>query len=141
VRFWDTSAILPLVVAEPMSPAVAALARSDEVLVVWWGTRLECTSAVCRRQREGSLSAVDEAHARTILRALASTWTEVLPTERLRTIAERLLSVHALRASDALQLASALESRGASPGGGSFVCLDDRLRDAARREGFVPEPA
>jgi hypothetical protein len=46
-----------------------------------------------------------------------------------------------LRAADALQLAAALIWCEEQPAGEVFVCLDDRLREAARREGFtlVPE--
>jgi len=47
----------------------------------------------------------------------------------------RLLRIHPLRAADALQLAAALTAA-ENPGALAFVSLDDRLSDAARREGF-----
>jgi hypothetical protein len=47
---------------------------------------------------------------------------------------------HPLRAGDALQLAAALVSSEDAPQGETFVCLDTRLRDAARREGFAIRP-
>jgi hypothetical protein len=47
---------------------------------------------------------------------------------------------HPLRAADALQLAAALVWCDEAPQGTAFVCLDDRLRDAARREGFAVLP-
>jgi hypothetical protein len=53
---------------------------------------------------------------------------------RLR--AERLLSIHPLRTTDALQLASALIWAQESPRGLDFVCLDQNLREAALKEGF-----
>lgn len=62
------------------------------------------------------------------------------PTNKLRSLAGRLLAVHPLRAADALQLAAALRWCEDEPGGKAFVCLDDRLRAAARREGFSPIP-
>jgi uncharacterized protein len=48
--------------------------------------------------------------------------------------------VHPLRAADAFQLAAAQAWRQQDPSGASFVCLDERLRDAAAREGFSSLP-
>jgi hypothetical protein len=45
-----------------------------------------------------------------------------------------------MRAADAIQLASALVWCKENPAGESFVCLDDRLREAARKEGFSVLP-
>lgn len=142
MRFWDTSAVLPLLVTEPASPRMAALARTDPMVVVWWGTRVECVSALARRTREGTLASDAASEARRVLHALAVAWSEVLPAEALRESAERLLAVHPLRAGDALQLAAALQACGGRPAGVAFVCLDDRLKGAAQREGFtlVPTP-
>jgi hypothetical protein len=61
---------------------------------------------------------------------------EVLPSEILRRRSERLLAVHALRATDAFQLAAALPWSRGEPAARAFVSLDERLREAARREGF-----
>ena len=63
------------------------------------------------------------------------------PTLRLRERAGRVLRAHPLRAVDALQLAAALVWCDDAPSEETFVCLDDRLRDAARREGFMIQPA
>jgi hypothetical protein len=62
-------------------------------------------------------------------------------TARLRGLAEQALTTHPLRAADALQLASALIWCGSQPRGRTFVCLDERLRTAASRSGFVLLPA
>jgi hypothetical protein len=51
-----------------------------------------------------------------------------------------VLAAHPLRAADALQLAAALVWTGEAAAGEAFVCLDERLRDAARREGFEVLP-
>ena len=48
----------------------------------------------------------------------------------------RVLRVHPLRAADALQLAAALEWSGGAASG-MFITYDERLRDAASREGFT----
>jgi hypothetical protein len=141
VRFWDTSAVVPLCLAEPESPRTRALVESDPALVVWWATRTECISALLRRRREGTLSATAVDRARRVLVALAAEWSEVLPSETVRNRTERLLAVHSLRAGDAFQLAAALLWSRGETSGLAFVSFDDRLREAARREGFhvLPE--
>jgi len=140
MKFWDSSAIIPLCMKEKTSEAIKGLMKDDEDIVVWWTTRIECLSALSRRQREGVLPSADEAKARTVLSALAATWSEVQPTETVRLRAERLLSIHPLRAADALQLASALIWAQETPRGLDFVCLDQNLREAALKEGFSVLP-
>jgi hypothetical protein len=55
-------------------------------------------------------------------------------------VALRLLRNHPLRAADALQLAAALIASEETPQTLEFICLDDRLALAARREGFTVIP-
>ena len=104
-------------------------------MVVWWATEVECSSALARLGREGyaTRSAVI---ARRRLDAFRVRWNEVDPSDAVRRLARRLLDVHTLRAADALQLAAALQAAEESPEKLSFISLDDRLTDAARREGF-----
>ena len=141
MRFWDSSAIIPLCLKEKASEVMKRLMKDDEDIVVWWNTRIECLSALSRRQREGVLQSGDEAKARVVLSRLAATWSEVQPTETVRLRAERLLSIHPLRAADALQLASALIWAQETPRGLDFVCLDQNLREGALKEGFSVLPA
>jgi len=140
MRFWDSSAIIPLCLKERASEPIKGLMKGDEDLVVWWTTRVECLSALSRRQREGVLSPGDEAKARAVLSAVGTAWSEVQPTETVRLRAERLLSIHPLRAADALQLAAALIWAQEQPRGLEFVCLDQNLREAALKEGFSIQP-
>jgi predicted nucleic acid-binding protein len=65
---------------------------------------------------------------------------EVAPLEAVHTRAMRLLSSHQLRTADSLQLAASLIWCEEQPGSETFVCLDQRLREAARREGFTLLP-
>lgn len=141
MRFWDSSAVVPLLTEEPASGEVSDLLGESPEMIAWWATRVECASALRRREREGLLAARDAQRAIELLRDLAGAWTEVLPTQHVRAFAERALAVHSLRAADALQLAAAQAWRRGQPDGAPFVCLDERLRDAAAREGFVPLPA
>ena len=140
MKFWDSSAIIPLCLKEPASEAVRRLVKADEDLVVWWATRVECISALARRRRENALSIDAEQQARTVLVTLAAEWSEVQPTEQVRHRAERLLMVHSLRAADALQLAAALLWTEEATSGFELVCLDQNLRDAAAKEGFPVLP-
>jgi predicted nucleic acid-binding protein len=141
VRFWDTSAIVPLCVAEPRSATVKTFLVNDPAVVVWWGTRTECVSALMRRTREGGLNATGERLARQVLQTLAKSWTEILPNDSLRGSAERLLAVHPLRAADAFQLAAALQWCQRQTQNMHLVSFDSRLREAAYKEGFTFLPS
>ena len=140
MRFWDTSAILPLCLEESHTPVLRELALADGALTIWWGTPTECHSAFARLRREERLTPAEEDGLRELLACLGGAWTEIAQSVEVRTIAGRLLLRHPLRAADALQLAAALVWAGRSPSGERFVCLDQRLREAARMEGFVVEP-
>jgi uncharacterized protein len=137
VRFWDASAIVPLLVTETTTRAVQTLAAKDAGILVWWATEVECASAIARLEREGALdeAAVREAFQR--LTQLATGWHEVDPSDSIRETAVRFLRVHPLRAADALQLAAAFLAAERRPSSLEVVTLDDRLAAAARKEGFV----
>lgn len=139
--FWDTSALVPVLFPEARSADLATVLGGDRAVTIWWGTPVECLSATYRRHREAPLPAPVLDAALVRLRALVEDADTVLPTDEVRRRAERLVAAHPLRAGDALQLASALIWCEDQPAGEAFVCLDDRLRDAARREGFTLIPA
>lgn len=141
MRFWDASAVVPLCLTEPETARARALVEADPSLVVWWATRTECISALLRRRRDGRLSSTVVDRAQRILLALSAEWSEVLPSENVRSRTERLLGVHNLRAGDAFQLAAALLWSRDQTSERELVSLDDRLREAAQREGFrvLPE--
>jgi predicted nucleic acid-binding protein len=136
VKYWDTSAWVPLLVTEPSTPAVESILREDPDPVVWWGAAVECVSALAGATRSGRISARDLQTALATLRAFREFAFEIGPAEEVRSRAMRLLSVHPLRAADALHLAGALVWCREQPAGAGFVSLDDRLRAAALREGF-----
>jgi uncharacterized protein len=116
------------------------LLADDRDVLTWWASRIEAASALSRLGREGNLedSALQTAFHR--LDALARTWDEVLPTDPVRDQAIRLLRVHPLRAADALQLASAVVASEHRPDTLPLVTLDQRLKEAAQREGFPVLP-
>ncbi len=135
MRFWDTSALVPLLAEEPATPAAQRL-YAEQSAIVWWATSVECASAIARLEREGSLTAAQAAESFGRLDALQSSWVEVEAGDEVREVARRMLRVHPLRAADALQLAAAWLAAERRPATLPLVTLDDRLRAAAAREGF-----
>jgi uncharacterized protein len=136
MKFWDASAIVPLLVDEAPREVLLTLLERDPVMLVWWGSPVECASAVARRERAGALAFAEATGVLERLRTLAGGWQEVLPSEPVRNAAQRLLRVHPLRAADSLQLAAAIVAAEGDPATLEFVGLDDRLNEAAAREGF-----
>lgn len=136
MRFWDSSAIVPMLVAESSSVAVMAEYERDPDLVVWWATDMECVSALARLERDGILDGPSMVDALERLDALGQAWQEVQPIVRIRQTAIRLLRVHGLRAADAIQLGAALTVAEDQPASLEVVTLDERLGQAAQREGF-----
>jgi predicted nucleic acid-binding protein len=136
VIFWDTSAVLRLLINEQQSEAARQLLKQAPAMLVWWATPIECLAAVARSERDGRLSGREAEQHREALGALAAAWSEVLAGERVREHAARLILRHPLRAADALQLAAALTWAEARPRRHVFASFDLRLAEAARREGF-----
>jgi predicted nucleic acid-binding protein len=134
--FWDSSALVALLVDELDSAPRRQQLQTDSDLAVWWGTPVECESAIRRRLREGSLSASQARLAHDRLADLSTSWHEVSPVVAVRTLARRLLRTHPLRAADALQLAAALTLENAGLNELPFACSDVRLATAAETEGL-----
>lgn len=139
MRFWDSSAVIPLAVTGASTDAMRAIAGEDPVMCVWWATELECVSVLARLEREGALTETATTVALERLDLLAESWNEVQPVAAVRSAARRLLRVHTLRAADALQLAAAVVAGEGQPASLEIVTLDERLAAAARREGFTVE--
>jgi predicted nucleic acid-binding protein len=140
MKFWDASAIVPLLLAEARREALLDLLQADPAMVVWWGTPVECGCAIARREREGALDLPHGTNALSRLRSLGKSWSEVIASDAVRSAALRLLRTHPLRAADSLQLAAAIVAAEGDPASLPFVCLDERLREAADREGFPTLP-
>ena len=136
MRFWDTSALVPLVIEEARSAACRRLLRDKSEVVVWAITRTEMTSAVWRRARSGDLALSSVPRVLARIAALSTLWSEVTDLDLVRERAERLLAQHPLRAADALQLAAALVLTRERPRGRELVTADEELASAARAEGF-----
>ena len=139
MKFWDSAAIAPLLVEEADTLTRETQLRLDREILVWYGTLAELESAICRREREGSLDGTQSANARARLSILSRSWMEVQPTSVVRARALRLLRVHPLRAADAFQLGAALTAFKEATAGNVFLTADVRLAKAAALEGFEVE--
>jgi predicted nucleic acid-binding protein len=133
--FWDASALVPLCIQEATTDQVRKHLQHFSP-VVWWGTVIEIHSAIARLHREAAIAGSERDGAFARLSLLSQGWREILPDDALREVAGTLLDSHLLRASDSLQLASALIWCRHRPQGKTFVCGDKRLSDAAKSTGF-----
>jgi predicted nucleic acid-binding protein len=140
LRFWDSSAVLSLLIQEPLSWKTRRFYDENPHLLLWWVTSVECVGALARIDREGRVwkPAVDRAWH--LLEHVREDAHEIQPAEEIRLTAQALLLKHPLRAADALQLAAALFWYDDNPQGASFITLDHRLRTAATLEGFEALP-
>lgn len=136
VAFWDASAVVPLCCLQPQTQAARQARRLFPQLVTWWATSVECNSALRRLERAQELTARETQQAFQELDRLRLRWTEVAPLEEVKSLAERLLGAHPLRAADSLQLAAALIWCNRHPRGKTFVSSDEKLLEAAEKEGF-----
>ncbi|HEY5578229.1 MAG TPA: type II toxin-antitoxin system VapC family toxin [Acidimicrobiia bacterium] len=142
MRFWDASALVPLIVAEPFSDRARSWLAEDAHVVTWAWTLVEITRGVERRVREGKITRTQRRALIDRLHALADMWDEVTDVLAVRRHALPILARHQLAAADAAQLAAALLVAETGPATLEFVCLDERLAAAAELEGLriLPEP-
>jgi predicted nucleic acid-binding protein len=139
LKFWDSSALVPLFVPESESKSIMEILKADQVVMVWALTPVEILSALGRKFREGAIDRNTLSQAKSRLKGFERAWMEVKQLDLVRDRAERLLAVHSLRAGDSLQLAAALVGFSEQTEGVNFVTLDRNLAGAAEREGFTVE--
>lgn len=136
MKFWDTSALVPLVVDEPVTPEMRALLRRDREVIVWMFTSVELLSTLGRLGRHSTGLADLLPGVRLSAMDLFQRWASVTHIEGVRRRAERLVGVHPLSAADAMQLGAALMAAGDRPETLDIVTLDRNLARAAQLEGF-----
>lgn len=137
MRFWDSSAVVPLLIQQERSSRAAAWVSGDDAMVMWTLTPVEVVSALRRLVREGALSEDAARVAEVRLGEMLDTSHIVIDVEAVKSLAARLLRLHPLRAFDALQLGAALHWTEGNPQGRTLHTLDNRLAQAAEREGFL----
>lgn len=134
IVYFDTSALLPLVVAEAGSPVSMKLwAEADEVV----SSRLlivEAAAAIAQSERIGRVSSAESPGLHQEARLLAVDATLVEATATIIDRAAALAASRGLRGYDAVHLATAVSIRARDV---VFASGDQRLLIAAAEEGFV----
>jgi len=138
--FWDTSAVVPLCCQQNLSQSMLKLWRETARVVVWWGTTVEVRSAISRLHSGGLLTTKGRQQALARLEVLRQGWREMMPSDKVRSLAEGLPDVYGLRALDSFQLAAALVWCNEKPKNRVLVCDDSKLSVAAQTVGFTVIP-
>lgn len=140
MKFWDSSALVPLVVSEKETDFCMKTLLQDQEMLIWCLSKLEIMSALCRQLRDKTLGGPEFQKAKSRVNDFIDRAYEVKAIEKVRQRALRLLEVHTLRAADACQLGAALVASQEDPERLAMVCFDQRLIKAATKEGFVINP-
>jgi predicted nucleic acid-binding protein len=142
--YADSSALVKRYIDEADRDAV----RDLDGLAVSAVAGVEVASAVWRKVRAGLLARPRAEELLGLLRDDLRGGTRdepgyavIRPTDQVLRDATEVARSHALRALDAIQLASALAAREVLPECTSFICFDERLRAAAADHGFTLVPA
>ena len=139
--YLDTSALVKCYMTERDSPAVLDLAERAELVATSLVSRTEVAAAVAKAVRLGWLSSESgrKAHG-----TFLSQWTDFLRiplTEALLSRADTLAWDYALRAYDAIQLASALTWQESVGRPVTLATFDRELWDAGQTAGLRVWPA
>ncbi len=144
--FLDSSALVKRYVLERGTNWIQIMLASSggHSIIVSRLTQAEIMSAVSRQKREGAVNPRTARAIRLLLdRHMRREYTVVELTPQIIHRAEDLLETHPLRAYDAVQLASALESNARLTGMGlsslTFVAADQRLLSIAGNEALVTD--
>lgn len=144
--FVDSSALIKRYVVEKGTRWVRTITtpNNGHTIIIAHITQVEVISGTMRRRREGSITTRTARAVRLLVDRHASR--EYLVVGLSRHIVERaenILEVHPLRAYDAIQYASALESHTRLVAAGLapliFVSADTRLLTVAMAEGLATE--
>ncbi len=138
--FWDASGLVLLCINQTDSSRSRKLARRFKRKIAWWGTSIEIESAFSRLLGEGKMSKEDLRKARAVWQKLERTLLIIQPDEVLREIAKSLPEKYGLRALDSLQLAAALRYCKEKSRDYVFICFDEKLAEAAEKDGFTIFP-
>ena len=131
MRFWDSSALVPLLSDEEKTDVVRALFQQDRNIVTAFITPVEVISAICRKAGVNR-----DLRRSAMLRyaVLKANWTLVDDYEQLMISAHSIAAQRCLRTGDAIQLACAIRAR--PDKSLPFVSFDEELLEAAAAEGF-----
>jgi uncharacterized protein len=134
IAYFDTSAVMPLLIAEPGSDRAAALWDGADRVVSVRLVYPEARAALAQAERLGRLTARQLRDAVTEFDALLAQIDLVEVDDVLARRAGELAEVRQLRAYDAVHLAAADRVRDPSV---VMIAGDGALRDAAAAEGMA----
>lgn len=136
ILYLDTSALVKLYVEEEGSDAVRRMEEQAWVVATSRLAYAEARAALARARREGRITAQD--HQR-VVEDLDRDWESYFVLEVTEGLVRRagdLAEGHALRAYDAVHLASALLLHDRVRLDVTFLCFDERLEEAAQAAGL-----
>jgi predicted nucleic acid-binding protein len=139
MKFWDSSAIVPLLVEEDRTADARRLLSEDQSILASQLTPVEVSSALWRKRHANELTSAAHEEAERMFAEISRRWREISHAPEMVAQALDLLSRHPLRSMDALQLAAAMFASGTTariP----IVTFDRRFAAAARAEGFAILP-
>lgn len=137
--FLDSSALVKRYITEQGSKWIRSLTlpRARNIIFIAPVTQLEVVSSLARRWREGTISrALFDRSRMLFARHTSRQYTVITFDSALAGIAEDLILKYPLRAYDSVQLAAAVQAQLKMPNKDkiTFVCADNRLREAATAE-------
>jgi predicted nucleic acid-binding protein len=135
--YWDSSAVVASILNEKSGVDVDEFARSGSENRIYTAiiTPLEIESAFQRRLREHSVTVKEADIGRITAAEFRKSAFLVVSDHNVLDMALHLHKIYNLRPADAIQLASARIGTD-NPSGVHFLCLDIKLNEAAKREGF-----
>ncbi len=135
--YWDSSALVASFINEQETKRVLSFVTKEEEKHSYTAiiTLLEVESAIQRRLKERSLSQKQADEVRLLAAEFRKKTHLIVADQNVLDIALHLQKIYTLRVADAMQLASARAGT-EDPARVDFLCLDDRLNEAAKREGF-----
>jgi predicted nucleic acid-binding protein len=132
ILYCDTSALIKLLIVEPLSDQMQAVCSRAEAIAVCRITWAEAMAAMARRQREDPASSSDLEQARQLLNRTWAQFVIVAISQRLVEAAGRYADAFALRGYDSVQLAAAHELNLSTDLPITFASFDRRLNQAAQ---------
>ncbi len=137
--YAESSAVLAWLLDEPSAPTARRLLREAEVIVASDPTLIECDRVLLRAVALKELTEAEAADRRAHLIAAAAHWQVLRIASEIVDRARQPFPGDPIRTVDAIHLASLLVARTAVAGL-RLLCLDERVRQAAKGLGVAAEP-
>ena len=138
--YAESSAVLAWLLEQEHGERAAAALASAELVITSDITLIECDRVLIRAVALNELTEADGADRQTRLNTVAARWTLLGLDDEIAERARRPFAIEPVRTLDAIHLASTLIAQKALPGL-AVLSLDARVRDVARRLGFVLLPS